>query len=403
MAEETTSGGGTTAGSIAVHERGVPLAGPGTGRKTPDARPVAVESRAVEDFPAVGGREEDWRFTPVKAIRGLLDGTAPAEGDVSVAWDAPTGVTIERVGATDPRIGAAALPADRAAAVALANSDGALVITVPAGLSVDKAITVSVKGSGGTAYGHLVIEVQAGAQATVVLDHEGSGTFSAGVEALVGDGARLTLLSLQDWEDDSIHLAQHSALVGRDAFYKAAHVTLGGTVVRIVPRVRYAGPGGDAELLGLYFADEHQHLEHRTLIDHQAPRCRSRVTYKGALQGASARTVWIGDVIIGAEAVGTDTYELNRNLLLSDGARADSVPNLEILTGEVIGAGHASTTGRFDDEQLFYLMARGIPEAEARRLVVRGFFAELINKIPVDELRERLGDAIEARLTKAGA
>ncbi|MDQ1689049.1 MAG: Fe-S cluster assembly protein SufD [Frankiaceae bacterium] len=402
MAEQN-SPGGVTAGSIAVHERGVPLAGPGTGRKTPDARPPAIESRDVDDFAPVAGREEDWRFTPVKAIRGLLDGTAIADGDISIAWDAPDGVTITRVGADDKRIGSAALPADRAAAVALAKSEGALLISIPADLVVDKAITVSVKGSGGTAYGHLVIDVAHGARATVVLDHAGSGTFSAGVEAVVGDSAHLTLISLQDWEDGSTHLGQHSALVGRDASFKAAHVTLGGSVVRLTPRVRYSGPGGDAELLGLYFADEGQHLEHRTLIDHQAAHCKSRVTYKGALQGKSARTVWIGDVVIGAEAIGTDTYELNRNLLLSDGARADSVPNLEILTGEVIGAGHASTTGRFDDDQLFYLQSRGIPADDARRMVVRAFFAEVIQKIGLPDLEERLLAAVDAELAGASA
>jgi Fe-S cluster assembly protein SufD len=108
-------------------------------------------------------------------------------------------------------------------------------------------------------------------------------------------------------------------------------------------------------------------------------------------------------VLIRAEATGTDTYEVNRNLVLTDGARADSIPNLEIETGEVAGAGHASATGRFDDEQLFYLMARGIPEVEARKLVVRGFFAELLAKIPVEELQHRLGDAIERRLAIAEA
>ena len=115
--------------------------------------------------------------------------------------------------------------------------------------------------------------------------------------------------------------------------------------------------------------------------------CRSRVTYKGALQGEGAHTVWVGDVLIRADAEGTDTYELNRNLVLTDGARADSVPNLEIETGEIAGAGHASATGRFDDEQLFYLQARGIPEDEARRLVVRGFFAELVQQIGVPDDR----------------
>ena len=114
------------------------------------------------------------------------------------------------------------------------------------------------------------------------------------------------------------------------------------------------------------------------------------MTYKGALQGDEAHTVWIGDVLIRAAAQGTDTYELNRNLVLTDGARADSVPNLEIETGEITGAGHASATGRFDDQQLFYLQSRGIPEDEARRLVVRGFFADVIAQIGIPDVQARL-------------
>ena len=156
-------------------------------------------------------------------------------------------------------------------------------------------------------------------------------------------------------------------------------VTLGGDLVRLTPTVRYAGPGGDAELLGLYFADAGQHLEHRLFVDHDAPQLPQpgRPT-RARCRASDAHAVWIGDVLIRAAAEGTDTYELNRNLVLTDGARADSVPNLEIETGEIVGAGHASATGRFDDEQLFYLMARGIPDDEARRLVVRGFFAEMV-------------------------
>jgi Fe-S cluster assembly protein SufD len=206
-----------------------------------------------------------------------------------------------------------------------------------------------------------------------------------------------------DWAGDAVQ-AQHVRFrLDRDARLTHVQVALGGDLVRQYTSVEYAGRGGDAELYGLYFADADQHLEHRLLVDHQVPDCRSLVSYRGALQGNGAHTVWVGDVLIQAEATGTDTYEINRNLVLSDGARADSVPNLEIETGEVAGAGHASATGRFDDEQLFYLMARGIPETEARKLVVRGFFAELLGKIPAPELRERLGDAIEARLSKAGA
>ncbi len=180
-------------------------------------------------------------------------------------------------------------------------------------------------------------------------------------------------------------------------------VTLGGDLVRIAPSAEFAGPGRDVELLGLYFADAGQHLEHRLFVDHGVPNCRSNVVYKGALQGRDAHTVWVGDVLIQAQAAGTDTYELNRNLVLTEGARADSVPNLEIETGEIVGAGHASATGRFDDEQLFYLQTRGIPEDEARRMVVRAFFMELLQQIGVPALAERLGLAIEAELSAVNA
>jgi Fe-S cluster assembly protein SufD len=238
------------------------------------------------------------------------------------------------------------------------------------------------------------------AQAVIVLNHTGSGVRGANVDLLVGDSARVTFVSVQDWDRDAVHLAQQNTLVGRDATVKSVNVTFGGDLVRLTPNVRYTAPGGDAELLGLYFADDGQHLEHRLFVDHSVGHCRSRVTYKGALQGAEAHTVWVGDVLIRAAAEGTDTYELNRNLLLTDGARADSVPNLEIETGEIVGAGHASATGRFDDEQLFYLQARGIREEEARRLVVRGFFADVVRQIGVPELEEQLMAKVEQELAR---
>ncbi|CAB4637125.1 unannotated protein [freshwater metagenome] len=175
-------------------------------------------------------------------------------------------------------------------------------------------------------------------------------------------------------------------------------VSLGGSVVRVTPSAYFDAPGGDVSLFGLYFADAGQYLEHRIFVDHSQPNCKSRVTYKGALQGQKAHTVWVGDVLIRAAAEGTDTYELNRNLLLTDGARADSVPNLEIETGQIQGAGHASASGRFDDEQLFYLQARGIDELEARLLVVRGFLMEIVQQIGIPELEDRLAQAIENEL-----
>lgn len=362
-------------------------------------RMSAPPSFDVADFPVPHGREEEWRFTPLERLRGLHDGTATATGEgVRVEVDAPEGVTVETVGRDDARLGKAGTPVDRVAAQAYSAFEKASVVTVAKEAVLTEPIRISVHGQGGTAFGHQVIELGAFAEAVVVIDHTGDAVLAANTDYLLGDGAKLTVVSVQDWDEKAVHVAQHNALLGRDASFKSVVVTFGGDVVRVHPRVRYAGPGGEAELLGLYFTDAGQHQEHRLLVDHNTPHCKSNVAYKGALQGQDAHAVWIGDVLIQAAAEGTDTYELNRNLVLTDGARVDSVPNLEIETGEIAGAGHASATGRFDDEQLFYLMARGIPEAEARRLVVRGFFTELVQQIGLPDLEERLIAKIEAEL-----
>ena len=257
------------------------------------------------------------------------------------------------------------------------------------------------RGADRRANAHLVIEAQESSSSIVVLNHTGSAQYAQDVEILVGDNAQMTVITVHDWDDDAVHIAQHHARVGRDARLKHVAVTLGGSAVRLNSIGEYAAPGGEIEKLGLYFSDEGQFFENRLFIDHSAPNCTSNVAYKGALQGKGARSVWVGDVLIRKEAEGTNTYELNRNLVLTEGARADSVPNLEIETGEIEGAGHAAATGRFDDEQLFYLRARGIPEIEARRLVVRGFFAEIIQQIDVPEVRERLSAAIEDELARS--
>jgi Fe-S cluster assembly protein SufD len=361
------------------------------------------QSFSLDDFPVPTGREEEWRFTPLRKLRGLHRDSSAPSGKVTVGADAAPLVTAVHEQRGDQRLGAAFVPADRVSARAFASFEDAMVITIPAETVAAEPTVVSVRGedASGAAFGHTLIEVGANARAAVVLDHSGSATYADNVEIVVGDGASLTVVSLQDWDDDAVHVSHHYATLGRDARLQHTAVTLGGGVVRLAPSLSYAGPGGDAELLGAYFADSGQHLEHRLFVDHAQPHCRSRVEYKGALQGENAHTVWIGDVLIRAEAVGTDTYERNRNLLLTEGARADSVPNLEILTGEVVGAGHASTSGRLEDQHLFYLMARGIPLAEARRLVIRGFFGELIGRIGVPELRERIAESIEAELAEA--
>jgi Fe-S cluster assembly protein SufD len=252
-------------------------------------------------------------------------------------------------------------------------------------------------------FSRTVITAGAHSKATVIVENSGNGTLGEEIEIRLEAGSNLTFVTLQEWSDTTIHLGRHHAIVGRDATFNSITVTVGGSLVRLLPTVEYSDQGGSAELLGLYFATDGQHLEHRVHVEHGIPNAKSRVTYKGVLAGDQARTVWIGDVFIRKNAEGTDTYELNKNLLLTDGARADSVPNLEIETGEIVGAGHASTTGRFDDEQLFYLMSRGIPMADARRLVIRGFFTEIINKIGNEVIEERLMSRIDGQLAKVGA
>lgn len=360
----------------------------------------------VNAFEVPGGRDELWRFTPLKRLRGLHDGSAVANGKAGITVTERPGVTVETVGRDDKRLGEGGTPTDRVAAQAYSSFETATVVTVKRDTEVAEPIEIVVEGPGvdTVGYGHLQIRVEELSRAIVVVDLRGSGTYADNVEIIVGDAAGLGLIWIADWADDMVHVSAHHAKLGKDAVLGHVNVTLGGDVVRTSATVRFTGPGGDAKMLGTYFADDGQFFESRLLVDHAQPHCKSDVLYKGALQGdpdskkPDAHTVWIGDVLIRAEATGTDTFEVNRNLVLTDGARADSVPNLEIETGEIVGAGHASATGRFDDEQLFYLRARGIPEDQARRLVVRGFFNEIIAKIAVPEVRERLTAAIEKEL-----
>jgi Fe-S cluster assembly protein SufD len=387
--------GGITDGAVAVGVK------PSTPRSPADVRPERVRSADPEAFGRPTGREEEWRFTPLARLRVLLDG-APSDAHLQVDSDLPDGVELLAVPADDPVRADLPLPVDRLAALALQRSGGSLVVRVPKGAEPSSPVVLRLTGTGGeqVVWGSVVLDVAEQARATVVLEHAGSARYAAAVSVLVGDGAALDLVMVQGWETDAVHGAHVASRLGRDARLRSTSVTYGGDVVRVNETVDYTATGGDAELRGVALATDGQHLEHRLLVEHTVPHCRSRVTYKNALQGDSAHTVWIGDVVIRAGATGTDTYELNRNLLLTPEARADSVPNLEIETGEIAGAGHASATGRFDDEQLFYLQSRGIPAAVARRMVVRGFFAEVVEQIGVPELQERLMAEVERELAR---
>ena len=372
--------------------------------------PVAHSSRgdrptsfSLSDIAVPHGREEDWRFTPMRRIEKLFETQNFESESLGVRIDAPEEVLVEEVARDDERLGSVLAPGDRTSVVAWNAFTSAQIVTVPKKTELEAPIMIDIDGDELTRVQHLALRVESQSVATIVMNHRGGGhgALNQTVEIEAGDASDLTIVSIQEWDDEFLHASNHRIAIGRDAKVRHIIVTLGGDLVRICSDTDYRGPGGELTMLGLYFVDSGQHLEHRVFVDHSQPNCYSRVTYKGALQGKDAHSVWIGDCLIREAADGTDTYELNRNLVLSEGAKADSVPNLEIENGEIIGAGHASATGRFDDEQLFYLMSRGIAEADARRLVVRGFFAELIEQIGVPQVQEHLMNAIEKELERA--
>ena len=373
------------------------------GWSNPDGSPVPVQTRSARftsnipsEHPDVTGREAEWKLTPVDVVRPLIDGELDGSAYQYISIEGE-GVRTEWIPRTNPRIGTVGAAEEKSSANAWNSFEDALSITVSGEEASEITITRSAFGAAPKA-AHTIITAKQHSSGLVVLQNSGSAMLSENIEIVVEDGAHLTVVSVHEFADDAVYLASHFASVGRDATFKHVVVSLGGKVVRVNPSVHLTGEGADGELYGLYFADAGQHLEQRVYLHHEGANTRGRVNYKGALQGEGAHTVWIGDVLIGHKAAGTDSYEQNRNLVLTEGTRADSIPNLEIETGDILGAGHASATGRFDDEQLFYLQARGITESEARRLVVLGFLSEIVQKIGQDELQTRLQAAIEAEL-----
>ncbi|MDX6298028.1 MAG: Fe-S cluster assembly protein SufD [Nocardioidaceae bacterium] len=361
----------------------------------------ASPSYDLADHAMPTGREEVWRFTPLKRLRGLLAGDVSGK---TLSWDAdlPAGVTVKEISREEAAGLGEVLPADRPAALAVARNPTAVLVDVPAELDLEEPLIVRLAGESveDLVWGHIIVRIGAHAKATVVFEHVGSARYAASTSVLVGDNAQLELVSVQLWDDDAVHLGQVGLRVGRDSRVRSFQASLGGDLVRITENVEYAGPGGEIEMFGLYFVDAGQHIEHRLFVDHNEPHTKSIAVYKGGLQGQGAHSVWVGDVLIRKVAEGIETFETNRNLVLTDGCRADSVPNLEIETGEIKGAGHASATGRFDDEQLFYLQSRGISEDEARRLVVHGFFADIVRRIGVPEIERRLMGSLELELAR---
>jgi len=356
----------------------------------------------VDDHPVPSGLEEIWRFTPLKRLRELHKDAPLGAFSLKREVETPEGVTALSVPVADSARGLSGyVPTDRVSARSWEAASEVFEITIDRSVEQAQPTIVTLRGDdvAQATAGHLLVVAKQFSKATVVINYEGTATLAENIEVVLEDGAQLTLLTLHDWQDDAVHVVTQHARVGRDASFKHVAVSLGGDVIRASTSADYVGTGGDVDLLGLYFADAGQHIEHRLFVDHTAPKTKSNVEYKGALQGQDAHTVWVGNVLIRKVAEGIETYEQNDNLVLTEGAKADSVPNLEIETGEIAGAGHASTTGRFDDEHLFYLQSRGIPEQEARTLVVRGFFNDIIRRIGVPEVEAKLREAVDEELS----
>ena len=370
------------------HGAGIPL----------QIRSDRPRSKSVSDFPEISPRQDLWRYLQPEMLKGL-DSLVLGEYVDEVSFTETDGVAFSWIPSTDARVGSVGIPEDRVAAATYTNASKTLLIEVSENAELAEPIHIQINGSSTNPSAlHLLVVAGRFSKSTLVIEHNGLGVLGEIVEIDVKDEANLNLVSAQTWDKGSAHVAAHFAKLGRNSFLKHTVASFGGDLVRVSPIVTFAGPGAEVEMNGVYFADKGQYIENRPFVDHAAPNCKSRVTYKGALQGEKAHTVWIGDVLIRVVAEGTDTYELNRNLLLTDGARADSVPNLEIETGEIEGAGHASASGRFDDEQLFYLQARGIEADEARRLVVLGFLVDILQRTGVEDLIERITGILENKL-----
>lgn len=404
-----------------------------------DAPAWAVEARdeaaaALDALPALDGTEEEWRFTPPDdlgmngdgATGGSASGTvalptasgrsarlafidgAPAPAEVAAL---PDGVIVSELGEAlaahedlvRDRLYSLAGFDDRPGALNAASWDAGTFVYVPRGVEVELPVetVLTATGAEGRVFGRTLVIVEEGAKATVIdrylsPDLDGAVHASTVVEMFVADGGELEHVSYIGWGRGVRHQATIRAAAGKDARVRSVNVTLGGDIVRVEPTMYCRGSGADARALGLYFATGSQHFEHRVVSRHEAPQAYSNLLYKGAIQD-TAHTVFFGNLVVPPGAPGTDAYQTNRNLILNEGARADTIPFLEIETAEV-KCSHAGAVGRVDDEHLFYLMSRGVPKLEAKHQIVYGFFQEVLDEISFDELRDELAEAARAKV-----
>jgi Fe-S cluster assembly protein SufD len=297
------------------------------------------------------------------------------------------------------------LHADKFAALHAACWSGGTLLYVPKGVVIDEPLhTLTALSPGEVDFSHLLVVLDEGAEATLLSETAGgamaddaaSGLHCGAIELIVGPGAKLRYVNLQNWGTGVWHFAHQKALVEAGGKLQWTIGALGARLAKVNQHVALAGPEANVQVNGVMFTEGKQHLSYHTLQHHQAENCKSDLLYKGALQDQS-RVVWRGMIKVDHGAQKTDGYQRNDNLMLSDHARADSIPGLEIQADDV-RCTHGSTTGRVDDEMIFYAQCRGLTRKEATRMVVAGFFQQVFDRITIDSVREALGEAIGRRI-----
>jgi Fe-S cluster assembly protein SufD len=376
---------------------------------------------AFDDLPMPDPREEDWRYvdvpgeltdlalpesagSPASVSHAALDAftdtagsalvidghTVQVDGDLSPIADAAPGLS-----ALEPAV--VPVDLDRFAAAHHAFGGDGVFVHVPAGATVDRPFMVEFQAvtAGSVSFPRLAVVAEQGARAEVVVVQRSADGLQATVvphiEVVAGDDARVGITTVQDWGDATVAVAQHRMRAERDAFVGLSEVGTGAKSARLHLTIDLAGRGADARVLGVSFGAAEQTLDYRAFVNHQAPNTTSEMFLKGAV-GDTARFVFTGLIRIEPEGQRTNAHQTNRNLVLSEGAEAHSVPNLEILANDV-RCGHGSAVGPLDEEQRYYLMSRGLDRARADRLQVKGFFEEVLTRFPRQELEPPMRSA----------
>src|SRR5436309_12708634 len=375
---------------------------------------------AYEALPIPDTTEEHWRFTNLRGFDpDSFEGAASAEietmldldvaGYATVTADgidiekAPEGITFAPLPEEPDRLYSLVGWDEKFAAHNAAMWKHGLLVVVPKGVELEKPLYVRISATGQT-FWRLVVVVEEGARASLIEEYaspapDTEAYSNAVTELFVEDGAKLEYVSLQNLSRQTWHFASHHARVERDAELDWVAGGFGSAKGKVWIQNDLAGPGATSRVTGAYFADGTQHLDYDTFQEHMAPSTTSDFAFKGALRD-TARAVWRGMIRVEEGAQKTNAYQENRNLLLSDQAHADSIPGLEIMANDV-RCTHGATLGKVNRDELFYLMARGLSRAQAERLIVRGFFQDVLDRIELEPVREALGEALEARIPQA--